>query len=238
MGGWGAAKGEGGDRSARDAPYGGKGGKLKTCDNCGGRGHIAKECPSPQQCNACGSLDHMKDECPNKDKKCNVCGKFGHLQMKCYQAGKAGKGGSKGGFKDLAAMMFGGKTCDVCGQAGHLKRECPAAGKTCDICGMVGHLKATCKSAGGGKGKGKGKKTDKACNLCGEVGHLQANCPDADQGSQECWDLEKTGKCPRGDKCGWAHNGVPPNPKPEGGRGEKTCHLCGETGHLKNRCPN
>eukprot|EP00929_Paragymnodinium_shiwhaense_P023977 TRINITY_DN14887_c0_g1_i1.p1 TRINITY_DN14887_c0_g1~~TRINITY_DN14887_c0_g1_i1.p1 ORF type:complete len:231 (-),score=49.21 TRINITY_DN14887_c0_g1_i1:224-832(-) len=180
---------------------------MKTCDNCGGRGHIAKDCPSPQVCNACGSPDHKKAECPNKEKRCDLCGKFGHLKIKCHSAGK---GFAKGAL--TAAYT----------------------NKACDLCGQIGHLKATCPQSGGGavfgKGKGKSKGADKTCDLCGQFGHIKANCP-----SDECWDFAKTGSCPRGDKCGFSHGGVPPSPAPMGAG--KVCHRCGKPGHLMAACP-
>eukprot|EP00927_Polykrikos_kofoidii_P023137 TRINITY_DN213_c4_g1_i1.p1 TRINITY_DN213_c4_g1~~TRINITY_DN213_c4_g1_i1.p1 ORF type:complete len:177 (+),score=24.98 TRINITY_DN213_c4_g1_i1:72-602(+) len=56
---------------------------IKVCSNCGGRGHISRNCPSQKECDCCGSIKHQKVECPHKSKVCNVCGKPGHMALKC-----------------------------------------------------------------------------------------------------------------------------------------------------------
>jgi len=78
---------------------------------------------------------------------------------------------------------------------------------------------------------------NKACDLCGAIGHLKASCALA-AADTECWDFQK-GSCKRGDRCGFAHGGVPPNPPPaRTAPGEaKTCHVCGQLGHLRADCP-
>ena len=59
----GAAGGGGGGKvgkprgNSRAAPY--KGGAAgKTCNNCGALGHLAGNCPEPNQCHCCGSTAH------------------------------------------------------------------------------------------------------------------------------------------------------------------------------------
>ena len=34
------------------------------CVRCGGRGHLARECPSPRTCHNCGLTDHLARDCP------------------------------------------------------------------------------------------------------------------------------------------------------------------------------
>lgn len=195
---------------------------------------MAKDCPSPKQCDMCGSFDHLKVGCPHSGKKCDNCGKVGHLKAKCHSPGmvKAYSSGVASAGAGAGAPWVN-KTCDICGVLGHLKASCPkggkgaggAGGKTCDICGQLGHLKASCPN---------GRGTGKTCDVCGQVGHLKAACP---QGAEmtECWDFERKGTCPRGDRCSFSHGGVPPNPPP--GPGGRTCHNCGMAGHLRANCP-
>lgn len=171
------------------APYG----KVKTCDNCGGRGHVAKECSTQKMCGACGAFDHIKAACPHAQKMCNLCGNFGHLQSKCFTSSSAS----------------GGKTCDNCGGQGHFSKACPS-GKMCDACGSLDHMKAACPHA------------QKKCSLCGKIGHLQIKCyrfgaasggyigsqygkgKGEEGGDMTCSDFLNKGICPRKD-CRFSH---------------------------------
>ena len=70
---------------------------VVVCSNCGGRGHLQKNCISEKECNCCGSHDHEKIHCPNKTKTCDLCFKVGHLKIKCDLMKGGGKGfGGKG----------------------------------------------------------------------------------------------------------------------------------------------
>merc|ERR1719478_2098197 len=87
-------------------------GGRKGCNNCGGMGHVAKECPSVKLCDKCGSPDHIQKDCPNRDKRCDNCGRIGHLKAKCYM--EIGMGGMDSGCgKGFGKGVKGGEplTC-------------------------------------------------------------------------------------------------------------------------------
>lgn len=154
---------------------------TKNCDNCGGRGHISKECPSPKQCGSCGGVDHIAKECPLKHKRCDICGLRGHIKLKCHAFKGSKKGSGKGaggkGSTDNNCWDFAKSgTCpcaDKCffwhgstppGAKGADAAPASAVGKTCHACGATGHMKSECPSR------------MKTCDLCGQVGHLKATC--------------------------------------------------------------
>ena len=49
----------------------------KICDNCCGRGHIAKDCPSPPTCKCCGSTEHKKLTAPRSQRPATIVAKEG-----------------------------------------------------------------------------------------------------------------------------------------------------------------
>jgi len=166
----------------------------KVCNNCGGRGHIARDCASPEQYNCCGSTEHKKADCDKLDKTCDVCWKRGHLRAKCQLVtkGKGSGGGSKGkGKSSWDGGYSGGKQCYCCGSTQHEKWECPSKDKACDHCGRMGHLKAMCDQGDGGskggKSKGKGKGKSKS-------------------GGGICFSHRDEGNCQYGDECRFSHD--------------------------------
>jgi len=108
--------GKGGkDRDDEFPSFGGKGGRTfggggygrdQECFNCGGYGHISRECPEPRKGKGKGS-----------DQECFNCGQLGHLSRECPEP-RRGKGGGK-------SRKGGDQECFNCGGFGHISRECP-----------------------------------------------------------------------------------------------------------------
>ena len=80
----------------------GGGGAGKACWNCGGTGHLSRDCPeepnpdaqqaAPRRgrgpkCYNCGEFGHISRECPDADSgpKCYNCMEFGHIAAACPQ---------------------------------------------------------------------------------------------------------------------------------------------------------
>lgn len=94
----------------------------RECYNCGGVGHLARDCSSAVitsggGCYNCGGFGHLAREC-NRTRGgggggCFNCGEVGHLARACT-VGYSRSGGGGGG------------NCFNCGEAGHFARECPS----------------------------------------------------------------------------------------------------------------
>ncbi|XP_076957487.1 cold shock domain-containing protein 3-like [Bidens hawaiensis] len=122
------------DRSRTRFGRGGNGGGGyrsggRECYNCGGVGHLARDCSSAVitsggggGCYNCGGFGHLAREC-NRARGggggggCFNCGEVGHLARECT-VGAGGQGYSRAGG--------GGGNCFNCGEAGHFARECPS----------------------------------------------------------------------------------------------------------------
>ena len=67
--------------------------------SCGNKGHIARDCPEPEnpdakkpkgrrrgpKCYNCGEIGHISKDCPDAGQgpKCYNCGNFGHISSAC-----------------------------------------------------------------------------------------------------------------------------------------------------------
>lgn len=213
----------------------------KICDNCGGRGHIAKYCPSPQTCNCCGSTEHKKADCPNTAKACDVCGKIGHLRVKCQALSKGkGKGYSSWGYESTNQYAGGKGVANAGGgyeagagyqggasyaPAGGSKRvPVPASCSRCFCCGSSTHEKRDCPAK------------LKACDVCGRIGHLRAMCDmAADTGGGQAYGTGG-GQAYRGAGVQCYCCGKMGHEKRDCMMKSKACDLCGKIGHLKAMC--
>ncbi|KAK9113257.1 hypothetical protein Scep_020776 [Stephania cephalantha] len=101
------------------------------CFNCGGSGHLARDCMSVSggggggSCYKCGEQGHFARDCYKGESGggggggggCYTCGEQGHLARDCAKGGGGGNGGRFG--------RSGGGSCYNCGAQGHFARECP-----------------------------------------------------------------------------------------------------------------
>lgn len=107
MGGFGGGRGGGGGRAAaRSAPMGGnmmrggfggmrpRGGHVErsgmNCHQCGGFGHMARDCPTEKKCYKCQGLGHIAKACPingeggvTRSMNCFKCNQEGHFARDC-----------------------------------------------------------------------------------------------------------------------------------------------------------
>ena len=97
----------------------------ESCRRCGGIGHYARECPTPDGKGK--GKGEMKGKGKGKANYYNKPGKGGYQEY-----GSKGKGGGKKG----GGKGFGGE-CWTCGQKGHRSNDCPNKGKSAMEIGCV-----------------------------------------------------------------------------------------------------
>jgi len=106
-------KGDGGGGGG----FGGKGGRDQECFNCGGVGHLARDCPEPRKGKGRGGYD---DRDRDRDMECYNCGGMGHMSRDCPEPRKGKGKGGKDRDRDRGDME-----CYNCHGFGHMSRDCP-----------------------------------------------------------------------------------------------------------------
>jgi hypothetical protein len=94
----------------------------KTCFNCGGDDHAARDCKAPNS--------------NFKFAVCFTCGETGHLVRDC-PTNKQG-------------IYINGGACKICKGTDHLARDCPSKDK-CLRCGEKGHISSECPAENSGR---------------------------------------------------------------------------------------
>lgn len=108
-------------RVVKGGATGGERGK-KTCFNCGGDDHAARDCKAPNSnfkyavCFTCGETGHLVRDCPNNKQ----------------------------------GIYINGGACKICKGTDHLATDCPSKDK-CLRCGEKGHVSSQCPAENSGK---------------------------------------------------------------------------------------
>ena len=69
---------------------------VARCYNCGGTGHVVRDCPKPVACFRCCEVGHTTANCPKTERVCRLCRKPGHLAKSCPTAGQRPSGEGQG----------------------------------------------------------------------------------------------------------------------------------------------
>jgi cellular nucleic acid-binding protein len=92
------------------------------CYNCGGAGHMSKECPNEKVCMRCKKPGHTSKEC-TQPQTCFNCGQPGHMSKDCTSERKMRPRDNSGGQRERKPI-----SCFTCGQSGHISKNCPTKG--------------------------------------------------------------------------------------------------------------
>ena len=148
------------------------------------------------------------------DKLCYKCNEAGHVSRNCPTSGA---GGSGGGSNGAAGRKAGGeRACYRCGGVGHQSKQCPTSRESslCFNCGSTAHETRACKKA---------PLSTQPCPICSRLGHT----------ARKYVSRLLCALCS-------PHRPILPLSLSlyHSCKAERTCYVCGNTGHRSKKCPD
>lgn len=182
---------------------------LHRCYGCSEVGHSLRNCPL-EKCRSCGKQGHANKKCPLKEPKEEISDQSSQDANK-HQRIEQSTEQNQNAQNQLAGQVE--RKCFSCGEVGHFFNNCPFVGQ---------------------KNNYQLSEGDPMCYKCGELGHFKKMCPlaktEQENGDQPCQNANKRQRIKQ--------NQNHQNQNQSGGiQAGRVCHVCGDPGHIKPKCP-